>query len=171
MKPHENRSAEIDLDGNGQRDRAATIRADAERSLPAQRARAAHRVSIVLIAALATLPIPALAHECRVVGNPYLRGHYHGDCDEGSETAQGRGEATGADSYVGSFFKGRPDGKGLYTWENGAKLEGTFKAGKANGPGLYISAKGVRYDGRFENGKLNGAAPDDCPVTKGPLTC
>jgi len=130
-----------------------------------------HRISIVLIAALATLPIPALAHECRVVGNPYLRGHYHGDCDEGSETAQGRGEATGADSYVGSFLKGRPDGKGLYTWENGAKLEGIFKAGKANGPGLYISAKGVRYDGRFENGKLNGAAPDDCPVTKGPLTC
>jgi hypothetical protein len=68
-------------------------------------------------------------------------------------------------------LKGRPDGKGLYTWENGAKLEGIFKAGKANGPGLYISAKGVRYDGRFENGKLNGAAPDDCPVTKGPLTC
>ena len=124
-----------------------------------------------LLGTMAALSIPALAHECRVVGNPYLRGHYHGDCDEGSETAQGRGEAMGADSYVGSFVKGRPDGKGLYTWENGAKLEGTFKAGKASGPGLYISAKGVRYDGRFENGKLIDAAPDDCPVTKGPLTC
>ena len=45
--------------------------------------------------------------------------------------AQGRGEAKGADRYVGTFVKGRPEGKGTYIWESGARLEGTFKGGKA----------------------------------------
>jgi hypothetical protein len=30
--------------------------------------------------------------------------------------AHGQGEAKGADTYVGTFVKGRPDGKGTYTW-------------------------------------------------------
>jgi hypothetical protein len=123
------------------------------------------------MAALVATAVPALAHDCRVLGNGYLRGHYDGDCEEKNELAQGQGEATGADKYVGTFVKGRPDGKGIYTWENGARLEGTFKAGKAEGPGVYVSAKGVRHEGPFENGKLNGAKAEDCPVTQGPLGC
>jgi hypothetical protein len=111
------------------------------------------------------------AHDCRVVGNPYLRGSYEGDCQEKNEVAHGQGEARGADSYVGSFVKGRPDGKGTYTWENGAKLEGSFKDGRANGPGVYVSAAGVRYEGQFANGKLDGLKAPDCPSTPGPLTC
>ena len=35
-----------------------------------------------------------------------------------------------------------PTGKGVYTWENGARLDGSFKEGKAHGPGVYVSAKG-----------------------------
>ena len=114
---------------------------------------------------------PAMAHDCRVLGNGYLRGTYEGGCEERSELAQGPGEAKGADTYVGSFVKGRPDGKGTYTWENGARLEGTFKAGKASGPGVYVSAKGVRYEGDFDNGKLASMKPADCPVTQGPVSC
>ena len=51
------------------------------------------------------------------------------------------------------------------------RLEGTFKAGKAEGPGFYISATGTRYEGPFERGKLAGAKPEDCPATRGPLSC
>jgi hypothetical protein len=122
------------------------------------------------VAAL-TLAGNARAHDCRVLDNGYLTGSYEGDCEERNELAHGHGEAKGADSYVGTFVKGRLEGKGVYVWENGARLEGTFKAGKANGPGTYISAKGVRYEGPFVDGKLLGAKSGDCPVTQGPLNC
>jgi hypothetical protein len=114
---------------------------------------------------------PVLSHDCRVLGNGYLTGSYEGECYEKDELAHGKGEAKGADRYVGAFVKGRPDGKGTYTWENGARLEGAFKNGKANGEGVYVSAKGVRYEGPFENGKLSGAKAEDCPATPGPLNC
>ena len=127
----------------------------------------ASAASLALAAALAT---PVLAHDCRV-RDGYLRGSYEGGCEEKSELAEGRGEARGADHYVGSFVKGRPDGKGVYTWENGARLEGTFKAGKAEGAGVYVSAKGKRYEGPFTNGKLTGPPSEECPATQGPLNC
>jgi hypothetical protein len=114
---------------------------------------------------------PAMAHDCRVLGNSYLKGNYEGDCDERTERAQGQGEAKGADSYVGSFAKGKPDGKGAYTWENGARLNGSFKDGKADGIGVFTSASGVRYEGQFANGQLEGLKSPDCPTTPGPLTC
>jgi hypothetical protein len=113
----------------------------------------------------------ALAHDCRVLGNGYLRGSYEGDCYEKDELADGQGVAKGADSYLGTFVKGRPEGKGTYVWENGARLEGTFKNGRAHGPGVYVSAKGVKYEGDFENGKLATLKGDDCPATQGPVSC
>src|ERR687883_1249194 len=120
--------------------------------------RASKMVAFTLCAALAAA---ASAHECRVVVNPYLRGTYEGDCDESTELPQGRGEVKAIDTYVGMFVKGRPDGKGTYTWQNGARLEGTFKQGKANGPGVYVSANGVRYEGLFDNGKLANIKKED----------
>jgi MORN repeat len=121
-------------------------------------------------AVLMTLAAPAMSHDCRV-RDAYLRGAYEGDCDDRTEMAQGKGEAKGADTYVGEFVKGRPDGKGVYTWENGARLDGSFKQGKAHGPGVYVSAKGARYEGQFDNGKLEGLKTTDCPSTPGPLAC
>jgi len=128
-------------------------------------------VELICFTVLVVTAAPAMAHCRGVVGNVYLRGDYQGDCDEKTELAQGQGEARGADSYVGYFVKGRPDGKGTYTWENGARLEGTFKDGKAHGLGIYVSSKGARYEGRFANGKLETLKSDDCPATPGPLTC
>jgi len=129
------------------------------------------RSTIVVLAISSCVAASAFAHDCRVVGNGYLRGSYEGDCEEKNEIAHGQGTAKGADSYVGSFVKGRPDGKGVYTWENGARLEGTFKSGKANGPGVYVSSKGVRYEGEFQNGKLPSLKGADCPATEGPVSC
>lgn len=119
----------------------------------------------------AVLAAPAPAHDCRVRDVAgYLKGFYEGDCDK-SETAHGHGEAKGADTYVGDFVNGWPEGKGTYTWENGGRLEGTFKRGRAHGPGIYVSAKGVRYERDFVDGKLETSKPEDCPVTQGPLQC
>ena len=126
--------------------------------------------ALVCGAVLMALALPAMSHDCRV-RDAYLRGAYEGDCDERTELAQGKGEAKGADYYVGAFAKGKPDGKGVYTWESGARLDGTFKAGKAHGPGIYLSTKGERYEGQFVNGKLEGLKTADCPSTPGPLTC
>ena len=101
-----------------------------------------------------------------------IRGSYDGECDEKSELANGEGEALGTDKYVGHFVQGQPDGKGVYTWENGARLEGSFKAGVANGSGIYMSAKGVRYEGQFVNGKLEAMKASDCPAVPAPvLSC
>jgi hypothetical protein len=128
-------------------------------------------LELICLAVLLATTAPAVAHCRGVVGNGYLRGDYQGDCDDNTELANGQGEATGADKYVGYFVKGKPDGKGIYTWQNGGRLEGTFKEGKAHGAGVYISAKGVRYEGQFLDGKLGTLKPEDCPVTPGPLMC
>jgi hypothetical protein len=125
---------------------------------------------LAVVSSLALIAGACFAHDCQV-RNGYLRGSYEGGCNEKNERASGHGEAKGADSYVGNFVEGRVDGKGVYTWENGARLEGTFRADKAEGPGVYVSAKGVRYEGPFHNGTLIGAKREDCPATQGPLNC
>ena len=111
---------------------------------------------------LMTLATPAMSHDCRV-RDAYLRGSYEGDCDDRTEMAQGKGEAKGADTYVGDFVKGRPTGKGVYTWENGARLDGSFKEGKAHGPGSLRERQGralrrtirQRQAGRIEDRRLS----------------
>ena len=127
-------------------------------------------LNAICFAVATAIATPVLSHGCRV-RDGYIRGSFEGGCDEKAGVAQGYGEASAVDTYVGMFVNGHPDGKGVYTWENGARLEGTFKAGKAHGPGLYVSSKGTRYEGPFESGKLNGAKPEDCPTTQGPLNC
>ena len=128
-----------------------------------------HALRAIVFAMSAVIAAPALSHDCRVKDG-YLRGAYEGDCDD-NEVAHGHGEAKGANTYIGDFVNGWPEGKGTYTWENGARLEGTFKKGVANGPGVYVSAKGVRYEGNFVDGKLETMKREDCPVTQGPVTC
>ena len=122
--------------------------------------------------ASAVLSAPAYAHDCRVRDLAgYLRGAYEGECDEKDEIAHGQGTAKGADTYVGTFVNGWPEGRGVYTWENGAKLDGTFRKGRAHGAGVYVSAKGVRYEGTFDEGRLEGMKKEDCPATSGPVSC
>jgi hypothetical protein len=124
--------------------------------------------------ALSVIAAPALAHGCEPDGesNRYLiGGHYHGGCDVATELAHGHGEAKGADAYVGNWVNGKPDGRGVYTWEKGGRLDGSFSAGLADGPGVYVSAKGVRYEGTFTKGRLGTLKPEDCPATRGPLNC
>ena len=83
---------------------------------------------------LMTLATPAMSHDCRV-RDAYLRGVYEGDCDERTEMAQGKGEAKGADTYVGEFVKGRPTGKGVYTWETARAWTVASRKAKPMAPG------------------------------------
>jgi hypothetical protein len=126
---------------------------------------------LLCCATLMGVATPALSHDCRVKDG-YLVGAYEGGCDEHSELADGKGVAKGANSYDGNFVKGKPDGKGVYQWEDGSRLDGSFKDGKAHGNGVYVSAKGVRYEGRFVNGKLEAMKASDCPAVPSPvLSC
>ena len=124
--------------------------------------------AIVYVASLISLSFPVAAHDCRV-RDGWLVGAYEGGCDEHTELAEGKGSAKGANSYEGDFVKGRPDGKGIYVWEDGSRLEGSFKGGKAHGTGIYLSAKGVRYEGQFVNGKLESMKASDCPAVPAPV--
>jgi hypothetical protein len=124
--------------------------------------------SMLACATLVGFAAPATAHDCRLKDG-YLVGEYHGECEERTELAHGKGEAKGANSYIGNFVKGKPDGKGVYVWEDGSRLDGTFKDGRAQGAGVYVSAKGVRYEGQFVNGKLEALKASDCPAVPGPV--
>ena len=128
-------------------------------------------LKIAVVAVLCALAGAAMSHGCEDHLPLYLRGYYEGGCDESTELAQGHGEAQGADRYVGDWMRGKPSGKGIYIWENGARYEGEFKNGKVDGRGAYTSAKGVRYEGGFTDGKLKELQPPDCPTTPGPLNC
>ena len=126
---------------------------------------------LAVFAGLFALAGPAMSHGCEDRLPKYLRGYYEGDCDASNDLPHGHGEARGADRYVGDWVQGKPSGKGVYTWENGARYEGEFKNGKVDGKGLYTSPKGVRYEGGFKGGKLKELKPPDCPSTPGPLNC
>jgi hypothetical protein len=127
--------------------------------------------ALACFAGLMLCATSALSHDCRVLGNSNLKGHYEGDCDERTERAHGQGEAKGRDAYVGSFVKGKPGGSGTYTWANGAQLVGLFKDGKAHGAGVFTTAMGVRYEGNFVDGRIEGLKVPDCPATAGPVDC
>lgn len=124
----------------------------------------------LLGALLCGVATAAMPHGCDPL-DPYLVGHYHGECDDQTELPQGRGEAKGADQYVGQFVAGRPEGSGVYVWANGARLDGAFRDGKAEGAGVFTSPSGVRYAGTFAGGRLDTLRRADCPTTPGPVVC
>jgi hypothetical protein len=78
--------------------------------------------------------------ECKVK-LPTISGSYAGDCKKG--LAHGHGIAQGIDHYEGEFFKGLPDGKGVYTWANGTYYDGGWKNGKREGMGKMVSGDSV----------------------------
>lgn len=71
-----------------------------------------------------------------------LNGNYEGDCRKGK--ANGRGTASGADTYTGEFRNGYPEGMGKYQWKNGDWYEGSWKKGMREGSGTmhYVAKKG-----------------------------
>jgi hypothetical protein len=83
--------------------------------------------------------IPVLMSQSCDVSMAALKGVYTGDCNKGK--ADGKGVATGTDSYSGSFKNGYPDGEGKYTWKNGDIYTGSWKNGLFEGQGTLTRTK------------------------------
>lgn len=73
------------------------------------------------------------AQDCEVL-MPELKGEYIGECKNGK--AEGIGTAKGKeDAYGGQFKKGKPNGRGTWTWKDGHKYMGEWKDGIMDGTG------------------------------------
>lgn len=73
---------------------------------------------------------------------PSLVGTYTGECKNGF--ANGKGEATGAQHYAGTFQKGLPDGKGVYNYSDSMYYSGKFQEGIREGKGeMHYLRKGM----------------------------
>lgn len=112
---------------------------------------------MLLIVSLSSFCIYSAAQDCTVSAEA-LKGKYEGDCNKGK--AEGKGTATGIDSYTGEFKKGYPDGEGKYTWKNGNWYQGTWKKGNQNGKGamhyLLSDGKDSVLNGFWKNGTYTG---------------
>jgi hypothetical protein len=102
--------------------------------------------------------------DCKVL-IPNLAGTYSGECKKG--LAHGNGVAQGIDRYEGNFFKGVPDGKGIYKWADGSSYDGEWKNGVREGIGRFVKGdsvaagywKGDKYQGnvKLPNYKITGS--------------
>jgi len=86
-----------------------------------------------------------------------IAGKYEGELKKG--LANGKGTATGIETYTGHFTKGLPEGEGVYTFRNGNVYEGTFKSGMMDGRGK-LTIKRAKGDsiaiGYWDAGKYVG---------------
>jgi len=62
---------------------------------------------------------------------------------------------TGKVGYVGEFYKGQPNGNGIFTYA-GRSYDGQWKRGKQHGQGTYTYANKDKYIGEWKDGKYYG---------------
>ena len=72
--------------------------------------------------------------KCKVL-LPAISEIYVGKCKKG--LANGKGIATGVDTYEGRFRQGLPNGIGTYRWSTGEEYMGEWDFGKRQGAGIY----------------------------------
>lgn len=125
--------------------------------------------------ALVLLALPALAQNdqprwigdpktgCRVWNSSPEPGDsisWSGGCRNGH--AQGPGvlqwftDGKPASRFEGDYRDGLLDGKGIYTFANGARYEGEYRDDLRHGRGVLIEPDGTRYDGEWRLGLPNG---------------
>ena len=86
----------------------------------------------------------------------FADGTYDGDVVAGKP--EGRGKYTWADGavYDGEWKDDKHDGRGKYTWASGSVYDGEWKVGKKEGRGKYTCASGGVYDGEWKDDKHEG---------------
>ncbi len=60
-------------------------------------------------------------------------------------------------SYEGEMKYGKPHGKGVMLWKDGARYEGSYENGAREGFGKYIYANGASYEGNWQKDQKNGS--------------
>ena len=103
---------------------------------------------------------------CQNTKGPILKkelvGKYEGELKKG--LANGKGMASGQDTYKGDFKDGLPDGAGVYTDSLGNVFKGTFKFGLRDGKGEFIpisSSNDKALTGYWMNDKYIGTERKD----------
>lgn len=89
---------------------------------------------------------------------------YKGDCKNG--LAEGKGDASGRDHYVGEFKKGLPHGKGTYEWSTGEVYEGDWRRGLRQGSGEFFfieNGKDTTLSGRWLKDEFVGSNSKEAP--------
>src|SRR5688500_4937365 len=99
--------------------------------------------TIVLAFIIVCVSSNVYAQDC-LVALESIKGTYEGGCDKGK--ANGKGKASGSDTYEGEFKNGLPEGQGKYNWKNKSFYVGSMKKGLRDGKGEmhYILTSG--YD-------------------------
>ena len=59
-------------------------------------------------------------------------------------------------TYTGEVLNGKRHGKGIQTWDDGAKYEGNWENDKSNGYGTFYHTDGDVYQGYWKNNRANG---------------
>ncbi len=90
--------------------------------------------------------------EIRAYSNGVYRGPLLGDKPEGTGIFQYNDESR----YEGDFRNGVMEGRGRLTWPDGRIMEGNFSGGLLEGDGFCVWEDGSRYGGRFRNGRMHG---------------
>jgi len=91
-------------------------------------------LTLIIFFLVLTLSINAQTDSCKVLLGK-ISGEYTGKCLNG--LANGKGQSTGEDTYIGTFKDGLPDGKGKYLYKNGDVFQGYFQNGQKDGKGKF----------------------------------
>lgn len=60
------------------------------------------------------------------------------------------------ETYKGQMLHGQREGRGIYTWSNGATYEGEYKDNQRTGKGVLLLPDKGQYEGQFLNNKPHG---------------
>lgn len=103
----------------------------------------------------------AQSSECKVLLEN-ISESYQGACVDG--LANGKGKASGIDTYKGFFKDGLPDGIGTYTYKNGDIYKGEWQAGLKHGKGEFkytLYNKPAKLVGYWNKGDYSGTSKPD----------
>lgn len=128
-------------------------------------------MKVLFLVLLISVSILSFSQSC-AISIEALKGTYEGDCKKNK--ADGKGTASGEDTYTGEFKSGYPEGTGKYTWKNGDWYDGEWKKGVREGEGAmhYINVKTSdslvsgfwkkdKYIGKYEKPyKVHNKTPD-----------
>ncbi len=87
-----------------------------------------------------------------------VKRRYYGDLVKGKWEGTGQVSLEDGEFYSGEFKNDLPHGKGIYIWPNGYVYDGEWENGKKNGMGVFFNIRQKwRYEGQFKDDRRNGS--------------